>query len=377
MFMSNVHVDQRGWRERWIARRNALLASPRFQRFAARFPLTRPVARRRARALFDLVAGFTYSQTLAACLQTGLLDILSHGALAVDQIAPRVGLPRAGAERLLRAGAALDLIESVGPDRWALGSGGAALRGNRGIAEMVAHHALLYADLADPVALLRRGGGGGRLSGYWRYAEAAGEGAPDEVSGYSVLMAASQPLIADQLIDAYRFRRHRRLLDVGGGEGAFLAAVAARVPDVSLGLFDLPAVGARARATLDAAGHGARATVFGGDFLSDPLPGGHDLVTLVRVLHDHDDAPALALLRRVHAALPPGGRLLIAEPMAGTRGAEPMGDAYFGLYLLAMGSGRPRTAAEIASMLHAAGFASSRPLRTAMPLTMRAIIAKR
>ena len=44
-------------------------------------------------------------------------------------------------------------------------------------------------------------------------------------------------------------------------------------------------------------------------------------------------------------ALPADGTLLLAEPMAGSRGAEPVGDAYFGFYLLAMGSGRPRTRA--------------------------------
>ena len=63
----------------------------------------------------------------------------------------------------------------------------------------------------------------------------------------------------------------------------------------------------------------------------------------MRVVHDHDDGAALHLMRAVHAALPRGGRLLLAEPMAGTPGAERMGDAYFGFYLLAMGSaGRGR-----------------------------------
>ena len=364
------------WRESSTSWRNALLADPRFQRFAVRFPLTRPIARRRARRLFDLVAGFTYSQTLFACLQTGLLEAIARQPLRVEDFAMEAGLPRDGAERLLRAAAALRLAQPLAGGRWTLGSDGAALRGNRGIAEMVAHHALLYADLADPAALLRRGGGGGQLSAYWHYAESAGTGAPAEVSGYSALMAASQPLIADQLIDAYPFRRHRRLLDIGGGEGAFLATVAERVPRLSLALFDLPAVADRARTRLTAA-HGDRVTVLEGDFLANALPPGYDLITLVRVLHDHGDATALALLRAVRAALPPGGRLLIAEPMACTPGAEPMGDAYFGWYLFAMGSGRPRTAGEIAELLRKAGFSSSSELCTEMPLTMRAVVASK
>lgn len=362
-------------RTRWIGWRNQLVSDPRFQRFATRFFLTRPVSRRRARALFDLVAGFTYSQTLAACIQTRLFDILADGPVLLEEIAARTDLPPEGADRLLRAAAALKLTERVGPGQWMLGGEGAALRGNGGIAEMIAHHHLLYTDLADPVGLLRRGGGGGALSAYWHYAEAEGQGGSAQVADYSRLMAASQPMIADQVISAYRFGRHKLMLDVGGGEGAFVAAVAGRVPGLRFGLFDLPSVGARASAALAARGHANRVTIHGGNFLDDPLPPGHDLITLIRVLHDHDDSQALRLLRAVRAALPPGGRLLIAEPMAETKGAEPAGDAYFGWYLLAMGSGRPRSASEIRDMLAASGFSGSRALRTSLPLTVSTIVA--
>ncbi|MFC3580522.1 acetylserotonin O-methyltransferase [Sphingomonas hylomeconis] len=374
--MKSTGYQNYGWRGRWLGWRNTMLGSPRFQRFAQSIPLLRPIARRRARALFDLVAGFTYSQILAACIETGLLDLLAEGPRDSASVALRLDLPIAGAERLLRGAAALGLVERL-RGGWALGSDGAALRGNRGIGEMIAHHHLLYADLADPVALLRRGGGGGALSRHWHYAEAAGQGDSADVAGYSRLMAASQPLVAAQALDAYPLHRHRRLLDVGGGEGAFLSAVAARHDRLRLGLFDLPAVAARATQAFESAGLGGRTDVFGGDFLRDPLPTGYDIISLIRVLHDHDDAPAFALLRQIHAALPPGGTVLIAEPMARTPGAEPAGDAYFGFYLLAMGSGRPRSAGEIRAMLRAAGFVASRVRRTAMPLTTRVIVARR
>ncbi len=374
--MKSPNFNNFGWRGWWIDRRNRILSSPRFQNFAVRFPVTRPIARRRARAMFDMVAGFTYSQILAACIQTGLLDVLADGPQETAVIALRIDLPEAGALRLLRAAVALGLAESLGSS-WVLGGSGAALRGNRGIAEMIAHHRLFYADLADPVALLRRGGGGGALSGLWHYAEASGTGEAAAVADYSALMAASQPMVAAQAIDSYPFHTHRRLLDVGGGEGAFLTAVGAKVPAIELGLFDLPAVVDRARSRFESAGLASRTAVFGGDFLADSIPQGYDIISLIRVLHDHDDAPAMVLLRGIYAALPPGGALFIAEPMAQTPGAETMGDAYFGFYLLAMGSGRPRSAAEIAAMLRAAGFTRIRNLPTGMPLNASAIIATR
>ena len=75
------------------------------------------------------------------------------------------------------------------------------------------------------------------------------------------------------------------------------------------------------------------------------------------------------------AALPADGKLLIAEPMAGTSSARAMGDGYFGLYLWAMGQGRPRTMEENCAMLRAAGLGDVRILPTDLPLAARVILA--
>jgi demethylspheroidene O-methyltransferase len=82
------------------------------------------------------------------------------------------------------------------------------------------------------------------------------------------------------------------------------------------------------------------------------------------------------LLRAVHRALPPGGSVLIAEPMAGTPGAARMGDAYFGFYLLAMRRGRPRTRHQLSAMLQEAGFERVEELPTRQPLQARVLRAR-
>lgn len=364
---------------RWRALRNRLLASPAFQRWAAAFPLTRPVARRHTRELFDLVAGFVYSQVLAACVRLEVFETLRREAvLDTRALAQRHALPEDRMDVLLRAASSLGLLDSEGDGRWSLGPRGAALLGNPGVVAMIEHHALLYEDLLDPLALLR-GGRDTRLAGYWGYATAAAPSTlqADSVSAYSELMATSQQLVAREILAAYPLRRHRRLLDVGGGLGAFTTAVAAEVPGLELAMFDLPAVAEQARARLAAAGLGGRIEVFGGDFFRDPLPGGADVISLVRIVHDHDDENVRVLLAAVHAALPPGGRLLLAEPMAETRRAEPAGDAYFGLYLLAMGSGRPRSRARLEALLAEAGFRRVRERATRTPLLTRLLVAER
>jgi demethylspheroidene O-methyltransferase len=142
-------------------------------------------------------------------------------------------------------------------------------------------------------------------------------------------------------------------------------------------LFDLPGVAEMARRRFAESGLAHRAQVFSGDFSRDVLPTGADLITLVRVLHDHDDPLVEKILRAAFEALPPRGRLLVAEPLAGTSGAERMGDAYFGVYLWAMGSGRPRSGQELAGMLENAGFSSIKRLPTRIPLQTSVLTAEK
>lgn len=364
--------------DRLLDWRDRLLASAGFRRWAASFPLTRPIARRRAAALFDLTAGFVYAQVLTACTTLRVFDRLRAGPATAGELAPSLRLTVEATDRLLAAAVALDLLSRRSGGRYGLGPLGAAMIDNPGLTAMIEHHALLYADLADPVSLLRGEGGETSLMRYWAYARSGrpDELEPESVAAYSGLMAASQPMVAAEILAAYPLQRHRCLLDVGGGEGAFLAAAAETAPELRLMMFDLPPVVERARVRLEARGLARRAELFAGSFFADPLPRGADVISLVRVIHDHDDAAAQTILRAAHAALPAGGTLLLAEPMAGTPGARPSGDAYFGFYLLAMGSGRPRTAAELDAMLAAAGFRHRRLLTTPTPMLTRLIVAR-
>ncbi|MGA1093747.1 MAG: methyltransferase, partial [Burkholderiaceae bacterium] len=125
----------------------------------------------------------------------------------------------------------------------------------------------------------------------------------------------------------------------------------------------------KARNVLADQGLGGRISFHGGSFFSDPVPTGADLISLVRVLYDHSDERVMTILKLARRALSAqGGWLLLAEPMSGTPGAEAMGDAYFGLYLLAMGKGRARTPQELARLLTQAGFARVEAIPTRLPL---------
>ena len=263
-----------GWRDR-------LLSSPAFHRAASGFALTRPIAHRHAREVFDLVAGFVYSQVLAACVKLDLFKTLSRGPQSLSVLATQFGMTREAAERLLTAAQSLKLVEKRGLDahgeqRYGLGRLGAPLVDNEAVLAMVEHHAVLYADLADPLSLLRGIGPPPSLSEYYPYTAdsaltGAAEIAPEKVASYSRLMSASQPLVAAEILDAFSFSGHRHLLDVGGGEGRFLVSVAERHPHLKMSLFDLPPVAANAQQRFQAAGISDRAQAHGGNFLKTML----------------------------------------------------------------------------------------------------------
>jgi demethylspheroidene O-methyltransferase len=356
----------RGWRNRLVAR-------PGFQSWASRFFLTRGKARAEGAALFDLVSGFVYSQVLWTVVELDLLPGMLDTPAETDTIARRHGVAPERMRALLQAATALGLLTRLRDDTYIASQRGAALLGVPGLSEMIRHHAVFYRDMADPLALLRDEADTG-LSAFWPYVfGAAGAVDPEVTARYSALMEESQALVAEETLRHLPLSDIGHLMDVGGGTGAFLRAVAAAYPAMRLTLFDLPVVAGVARGRFAdeglATGEGARIAIVPGSFRDDPLPRGADAISLVRVLYDHADGTVAALLAKAFDALPPGGRIIISEPMTGGARPHAPGDAYFAFYCMAMRTGRARSAAEIAALLRDAGFSD-----IATPATHRAFV---
>ncbi|WP_297770368.1 methyltransferase [uncultured Roseovarius sp.] len=337
----------------WLTR---LIARPGFQAWASGFPFTRGLARRDGAEIFDIVQGFVQSQVLTALVELEVLHRLAEGPQAPSDLARRNGMSEERMAVLLQAGAALRLLRRRRDGRYGLARKGAAILGVPGLEAMIRHHHAFYADMADPVALLR-GGADTELARFWPYVYgAAVDMEPEVAQRYSDLMAQSQGLVAQDVLRMIRLGGSCHLMDVGGGSGAFLTAVAERYPDLRLTLFDLPDVMPSAHERLEKSGVVERVNLCPGSFRDDALPEGADVISLIRVLYDHDDATVTALLARVYEALPAGGRLIVAEPMAGGARPERAGDVYFAFYTMAMGTGRTRSPARIATMCQDAGF---------------------
>ncbi|MDA7423380.1 methyltransferase [Thalassococcus lentus] len=351
-----------------------IIAKPGFQRWAARFPLTRGVARREGEALFDLVQGFVSSQVLFAIVRLELIHRLMDGPMTVGQLAQGSGVPVERMQRLVQAGAALGLMRRRG-DLFSVTQKGAALIGVPGLQQMILHHDVLYRDLSDPVEFLK-GNKETELAGFWPYVFGA-EGAtdPETTAVYSDLMAKSQGLVAQDTLRAIKLDGIQMMLDVGSGSGAFAEAAATAYPDLKVTLFDLPKVVDAASTRLSNSAVKDRIEASAGSFRDDPLPQGAEAISLIRVLYDHEDTTVVALLEAAFGTLPSGGRIIISEPMSGGQTPEKSGDVYFAFYCMAMRTGTVRSQNRIAELLKTTGFSDVQTPKSARPFVTSVVTA--
>ncbi|SMC41920.1 methyltransferase [Polynucleobacter kasalickyi] len=361
------------WKDRQIAKRS-------FQRLAAGIPIFRSISKTRANDVFDLMAGFVYSQILLACVQVELFQKLADGPKSQEELLSLIPLPPKGLERLLLAAESLELLERRSNQRYGLGRLGAPMVNNDALCSMILHHTALYEDLRDPLSLLRGDPRKKILEQYWPYITEQEEelrslSDSEKVSEYSKLMSDSLPLVADEVIEAYDFSKHHTHLDIGGGQGTFLRLVAPHAPNLEMQLFDLPGVANLAQEQFKQSPIANRVDCIGGNFFEDTLPKGADIITLIRVIFDHDDNRVLHLLKKIRETLPKGGVLLIAEPMADTPEIPAMGQAYFGMYLLAMGRGKPRSTEDLKQLLTLAGFSQFKVVKTKMAINAQVLLA--
>jgi acetylserotonin N-methyltransferase len=176
-------------------------------------------------------------------------------------------------------------------------------------------------------------------------------------------------LSSPKVAAAFDLSGFRRLVDLGGATGHLAMAAAGRHPNLRVAVVDLPAVVESARRFAD-----DRVELIPGDFFHDPLPEA-DLYSLGRILHDWNEPKIRLLLARIHAALPEGGGLLIAERLLAADKSGPLTAQMQSLNMLVCTEGKERTAAEYESLLREAGFGSVESRLTGAPLD--AVLARK
>jgi hypothetical protein len=172
------------------------------------------------------------------------------------------------------------------------------------------------------------------------------------------------------------FGRFRRLLDIGGGSGAYDIELCKQYGALRATVFDLPHVAAIAAGKIAGAGLSGRIATLGGSFF-EQLPAGHDVHLLSMILHDWDEAKNRALLRRSFEALPGGGAVVISELLVDDEKTGPAPAALMSLNMLIETEGRNYTPAEYSVWLEDAGFRHVETVRFDAPAANGAVIGRK
>ena len=307
----------------------------------------------------DLIEAFRRSKTMFTAVSFGIFDRLEQGESDAETLAAELQVQADPLRRLLEGCCGLGLLETDGrmfrnaevSSRYLVRESPDTLAGYVLYSDSVLYG--LWGNLRDAVI---EGGPrwkqtfgleGGIFNHFFR-TEAAKATFLAGMNGFGRL---SSPAI----VRVFNLNAFRHLVDLGGGPGHLCIAACERYANLRATLFDLPGVLQYAEPRVRASRASDRISLSGGDFFTDALPEA-DLYAVSRILHDWSEARIRLLLQRIHAALSPGGALLVCEALLDEDGAGPLRAQMQSLNMLVCTEGKERRESEYRELLEAAGF---------------------
>lgn len=317
------------------------------------------------------LADYIVPFTLRVVCELRVADQLAGGPRSVDDLAAATGTHPLALLRCLRALASRGIFTESEPEVFALNALAQPLRGDHPMSLRDAYP-LLAPDIAAWARFdhsLRTGEAAFDLvhgTGYWDYMAEH----PDDSARYNGAQRAAAQLELRTAVTAVPWGSFGTIVDVGGADGVFLAGILARFTAVRGIVFDLPHVVEAAERVLAERGVADRCTAVAGDFF-DSVPAGADAYVLKRILAGWDDERAGRLLRTVRAAMRPGGRLLILEPVLQPGNEFEVGKLQ-DVQLVTMVGGGGRSLERLSAMLAEAGLRYLRLIPTMMSQILEA-----
>lgn len=309
-----------------------------------------------------MASGAWVTQMIHVAAELGVADLLAGGERSCAELAEACGADADCLFRLLRGLASLGIFQETAPRRFALTPLAELLRGDhpqslRQFCRMLGEeHYLSWADLLHSV----RTGDSAFRHRYGSSVFAWYAQNPRRAEIFDGAMTDFSRNETEALLAAFDFSSFRHLVDVGGGRGELLLRVLQANGQLRGTLHDQPQVVSAACVPADLQG---RLTLSGGDFFQ-AVPAGADAYLLKHIIHDWGDDACRTILSLIRAAMAPGGRVLIVEPVI-PPGNDPFPGKLLDLNMLVMTEGgRERSAAEYEQLLASAGLRLSRIVPT-------------
>lgn len=308
-------------------------------------------------------------QALYVAATLRIPDLLANGSRTVDELAQASASHSPSLYRLLRMLAGAGVFKEVGAGRFELTPLGATLRTDT--PDSVRDWALFIA--APPVWTAWSNLLHSVRTGVSAFEHTFGmplfayfKDHPELAGAYNGWMVTQSELQNGAVLASYDFSEHHTVVDVGGGQGATLAAILHANPGIAGVLFDRPEVVAKAELPESVT---ERCTIIAGDML-EGVPVGAYMYVIKRVLMDWNDELAAKALMNCRDAMAENGKVLVIEPVVPS-GNEPSVSKLLDITMLVMQhGGRMRTESEHRALFETAGLELTRVIPTESPLRL-------
>lgn len=321
--------------------------------------------------LRQLIMGFRVTQLIYVAAKLGIADHLAQGLRTADDLASVVAADAGALYRLLRALASLGVFAETADGRFELTTTAELLRRDR--PGSLRSTALLYGD-----ELLWRAYGCLSLAietGHSAFEQVYGEPFydylsqhPNSASLFHEAMTGFSELEAAAIMAAYDLASVSAVVDVGGGQGALMAAFLRAHPHLRAIILDRSAPTDETQKLFAGSNIAGRGRFIQGDFFAS-IPDGGDLYVLKSILHNWNDTAAGTILRKCCDAMPMHARLLVAERVV-PLGNAPSEAKLFDINMLVTVGGRERTEADYAALFRSAGLQLTRTMPTNSHLSL-------
>jgi hypothetical protein len=311
--------------------------------------------------LFDLIQSHRVTAVIYVAARLGLAELLSYGPQTPGKLAKATGADERALGRLLTALSTIGICERAGEGSYALTEMGAGLDGaaEQSFKSWVIFEAeMLSKSWSGMLESVMTGKTAAELQGLANSFELMGR-TPELVDKFNAAMTELTRLVTPDILRSYNFSGISHLMDVGGGSGELLGAIAQQNRKLRGTVFDLPRCAEAASRHLGQIGISDRVEFVAGDFFNS-VPAIADAIILKSVIHDWNDARSISILRNCREALPSNGKLLLAErlmPEHPTATDEDKAHAMSDLNMMRGPGGCERTKGQYRELLEQSGFA--------------------
>lgn len=321
--------------------------------------------------MMQMLFGYSVSRAVGIAAELGIADIIKDAPKTADDLAALTGSHPRSLYRLLRACASVGVFSEDAGNRFSLTPLAECLRSDNP-ESLRAFAIMITSDIQF------------KMWAELPYSIKTGEPAFDKVFGmpnfdyyfshekegkiFNDAMTSLSMGSSMIVLENYDFTGIKKLVDVGGGHGFLLASILKKYPEMTGVLFDNEVVVQEAKVLLQEHGVADRCATFGGDFFKT-APLGGDAYILKHIIHDWSDEECLTILSNCRRGIATGGKILVVE-MVVPEGNEPSISKLLDLSMLAILTGRERTANEYETLLKKAGFEVTKIVPTMSPYSI-------